>query len=91
MTGLTQDQLLQALNLHFYNTNAILDHLQIQATTHVTAAATSMAKKYIISLMGLTAIQRIGAYSNDSVKPTFRQMPWPSRMMTTKNGSSNLT
>ena len=33
MTGLTQDQLLQALNVHFYNTNAILDHLQIQATT----------------------------------------------------------
>ena len=51
MTGLTQDQLLQALNLHFYNTNAILDHLQVQVTTHTStaAAATSMAtvKKYI--------------------------------------------
>ena len=47
MTGLSQDQLLQALNLHFYNTNAILDHLQIQATTHATAAATSTVKKYI--------------------------------------------
>ena len=47
MMGLTQDQLLQALNVHFYNTNAILDHLQIQATTHATAAATSTVKKYI--------------------------------------------
>ena len=47
MTGLTQDQLLQALNTHFYNTNAILDHLQIQATVHATAAATSTVKKYI--------------------------------------------
>ena len=47
MTGLTQDQLLQALNVHFYNTNAILDHLQVQATTHATAAATSTVKKYI--------------------------------------------
>ena len=47
MTGLTQDQLLQALNVHFYNTNAILDHLQIQATTHATATTTSTVKKYI--------------------------------------------
>ena len=32
MTSLTQDQLLQALNLHFHNTNAILDHLVMQVT-----------------------------------------------------------
>ena len=47
MTGLTQDQLLQALNMHLHNTNAILDHLQVHATTAVTAAATSTVKKYI--------------------------------------------
>ena len=47
MTDLTQDQLLQALNVHFHNTNAILDHLQVHATTAATAAATSTVKKYI--------------------------------------------
>ena len=47
MTGLVQDQLLQALNMHFYNTNIILDHLQVHAATTTAATTTSMAKKYI--------------------------------------------
>ena len=47
MGALTQDQLLQALNMHFYNMNQILDQLQIHATTAPVTAAVPTTKKYI--------------------------------------------
>ena len=48
MGALTQDQLLQVLNMHFYNTNQILDQLQIHAATAPVAAAAPTTKKYIM-------------------------------------------
>ena len=47
MGALTQDQLLQALNMHFYNMNQILDQLQIHAATATIAAVMPTTKKYI--------------------------------------------
>ena len=47
MGALTQDQLLQALNVHFHNTNQILDQLATHAATVQVAAAAPTAKKYI--------------------------------------------
>ena len=47
MGALTQDQLLQALNVHFHNTNQILDQLATHAATAQVTAAAPTAKKYI--------------------------------------------
>ena len=47
MGALTQDQLLQALNVHFHNTNQILDQLATHAATVQVAAVAPTAKKYI--------------------------------------------
>ena len=44
MGALTQDQLLQALNVHFHNTNQILDQLATHAATAQVAAAAPTAK-----------------------------------------------
>ena len=45
--ALTQDQLFQVLNVHSYNTNQILDQLQIHAATAQVTAVAPTAKKYI--------------------------------------------
>ena len=47
MGALTQDHLLQALNVHFHNTNQILDQLATHAATSQVTAAAPTAKKYI--------------------------------------------
>ena len=47
MGALTQDQLLQALNVHFHNTNQILDQLATHAATAQVTAVAPTAKKYI--------------------------------------------
>ena len=75
MNTLTQDQLLQALSVHFHNMNQILDQLQIHAATATTTTAMSTANKYIALPKGFDGNPKHWHMcSRDNVTRTYRPM-----------------